>query len=197
MRAKDINTNALKTILDELKKRNKKVWFFLASSSHIYPFSKNKISEKKVPRPINKYGLTKLLAEKILLNKKYNKYVTYCIGRIFSYTSVSQDKSFIVPSLFKKKTNQIENLNHCRDFTHIEDICSAIAILCKLKKRGVYNIGSGKKTNLIAVYNKIKGSSFEIPKKTLTMHLANNDKIRKTGWRPKKNISSIIKDFRK
>lgn len=123
--------------------------------------------------------------------------MNYCIGRIFSYTSTDQDRSFIIPSLFKKKDLKINNLNHCRDFTHIDDICSAIATLCISKKKGIFNIGSGKKINLINIYNSIKKTNYPLPKKSLTTHYADNNKIKKTGWLPKKNIENIIRDFKK
>ena len=196
-KAIDINANSVKNILKILKKNKKKVWFFLASSSHVYSFSKKRISEKKKPRPINKYGITKLLAEKALTDKRFNRYVNYCVGRIFSYTSPDQDQSFIVPSMFKKKNLKINSLNHCRDFTHIDDICSAIKILCMSKKVGTFNIGSGKKVNLINLYNSIRGTSYSVPKKALTTHFADNYKIKKIGWSPKNKIIDIIKDFKK
>jgi nucleoside-diphosphate-sugar epimerase len=196
-KAKAVNTNSVKNILKILKKNKKKVWFFLASSSHVYSFSKSKISEKKKPQPVNKYGLTKLLAEKALTSKKYSKYVNYCIGRIFSYTKPDQDQSFIVPSMFKKKNLKIDDLNHCRDFTHIDDICYAIKILCMSKKKGIFNIGSGNKINLINLYNIVWGSSYPVPKKPKTSHYADIQKIKKIGWSPKNKIIDIIKDFKK
>ena len=195
-KAKDINVNSVKAILKILKKNKRKVWFFLASSSHVYPFSKNKISEKKKLQPINKYGTTKLLAERALTDKRYNQYVNYCIGRIFSYTNPDQDQSFIVPSLFEKKKIDINNLNHCRDFIHIDDICSAIEILCMSKKKGIFIIGSGKKVNLVHLYNLARGTSYPISKKPVTSHYADNNKLKKTGWSEKKNILNIIKNFK-
>ncbi|WP_415321921.1 NAD-dependent epimerase/dehydratase family protein [Candidatus Pelagibacter sp. Uisw_092] len=104
---------------------------------------------------MSKYGKTKLLAEKILLEKKLN----ICVGRIFSFTHKSHSDQYLIPSLYKrinnsKKKIELNNLNHNRDFLDLSDICSAITLLLKKRRVGIYNICSSKKTNLksIATY---------------------------------------------
>ena len=59
-------------------------WFFFASTSHVYPTQKKKISEKNKTKPSSKYGKTKLLAENYIKKKLKNKKFGFCIGRIFS-----------------------------------------------------------------------------------------------------------------
>ena len=76
---------------------NKRVWFFLASTSHVYKFKTNKIKVTDTTIPISYYGKTKMMAENYV--KKKENYITPCIGRIFSFTDRKQNKSFIIPKI--------------------------------------------------------------------------------------------------
>ena len=128
----------------------------------------------------------------------------YAIGRIFSYTHFDQSGEFLIPSLFKKIKNKkrvFKNLNHFRDFIHIQDITSAIKFMWLSRSQGVFNIGSGKKTHLkkIAKFlnfkiNRNYNISF-IENKNCTHLIANNKKLKKLGWKVKKNINNILKDY--
>ena len=150
--ANKINYLGTKLLVDEILKKQEIQWFFYSSTSHVYKFSKNKISENGVLKPISKYGLTKLRGENYII-KKLKKKVPYCIGRIFSFTNNKQSKEYIIPAIFnkaksKKKEIIFKDTNHFRDFLCVKDICSAILILKKNKANGIYNIGSGKKVLL-------------------------------------------------
>ena len=86
---------------------------------------------------------------------------------------------------------------------HIDDIASAINLMWKIRAKGVFNIGSGKKTNIrdIAIFlnkklNKNKKIIFIDSKKSTSL-IANNTKLRKRGWIPKKNINNILNDYLK
>lgn len=202
--AKKVNIRGTQILINALEKfHSKKLkWFFFSSTSHVYNFSSKKIKENQKVFPISKYGKTKLLAEKLLLKKKLN----ICIGRIFSFTHTSHDEQYLIPSLYKKiyrskyKYLQLENLNHNRDFLHLSDICSAISILMKKKKKGIYNICSARKTNLKKIAflisrKKNKILEFNDPNFSLTNLVGDNNKMKKLGWRPKKNIKYIIDSF--
>ncbi len=195
-KAYDINVNSVRNILEIFKNKKKKVWFFLASTSHVYELSKKKLDEKSRVKPINKYGYSKFLAEKILLNKRYSKFITPCIGRIFSYTNYNQGKEYLIPSLHYKEKVNINKLNHLRDFVHIKDICSAINLLLRNKKKGIFNIGSGKKVHLIDIYNQIKNQNLNRPSKPITQICSNPKKLKTLGWKPKKNIFKILNDYK-
>jgi nucleoside-diphosphate-sugar epimerase len=201
---KKINIDGTKNLINALSKFHKKrlKWFFFSSTSHVYDFKKTKIKEKDNILPISKYGKTKLLAENILIKKKLN----ICIGRIFSFTHKSHDKNYLIPSLYnricksKKKQVILENLNHYRDFLDISDICSAISLLMKKKKVGVFNICSSKKNNLkkIALYMAKKKNiscKFKSNKYKITSLVGDNKKLSNLGWRPKKNINYIINSY--
>ena len=201
---KKVNIDGSKNLINSLCRYNKKKleWFFFSSTSHVYSFKKKKNKENNKVLPISKYGETKLLAEKILLEKKMN----ICVGRIFSFTHKSHNEQYLIPSLYKKINNsktkkiKLNNLNHYRDFLDLSDICSAIKILMKKRKVGIYNICSSKKTNLKSIASYIakkKNFSCEFDDKTFktTSLIGDNKKILRLGWKPKKNINHIIDSY--
>ncbi len=202
-KANQVNYFGTKLLIDEILKNQKIKWFFYSSTSHVYKFTKNKISENGIIKPISKYGSTKLRGENYI-KKKLKKKIPYCIGRIFSFSNTRQKKDYIIPAILskaqsKKKEIIINNTNHFRDFLCVKDICNAISILRKKKAVGIYNIGSGKKVLISKIvkiifdkYNKkyiINNNNIQ------TCLVSNNSKIKKLGWKPTKNIQSIIKEL--
>jgi len=192
-KAKIVNYNGTKNLIDCLNKnyQNKKIWFFYASTSHVYHYSNKKINEKKRTNPINFYGKTKLMGENYI-KKKGNK-INYCIGRIFSFTSKNQNKSFFIPKMIRKfKSNKkklyFENINHYRDFLIIDDIVKAIKILLINKARGTYNICSSKRINLVKLIKTInlKNNKELIFSKNhnQTILIGDNKKLKKLHWKP-------------
>ena len=200
-KSKKINYIGTKLLIDEVQKNKTTKWFLFTSTSHIYKFSKKKIIENSKPKPISKYGLTKLMAEKYLLKKKEK--INICIIRIFSYTNFNQNISFFIPSIYRKfKINNfvnLDNINHVRDFIDIGDICSAIKLLYDKKSKGIYNLGSGKPIPLIQIIKylaNIFNKKFLINKPNKqTILVANVKKLLQLGWKPKKNINKILRSY--
>ncbi|MDA7795985.1 NAD(P)-dependent oxidoreductase [Candidatus Pelagibacter sp.] len=199
--AKRVNYFGTKLLIDEVKKNQTTKWFLFSSTSHVYKFTKKKITEKSLLKPISKYGFTKLMAEKYLLKK--NGEVNICIIRIFSYTNFNQNVSFFIPSIYKKflinNLINLNNINHVRDFIDITDIFSAIKLLYLKKSNGIYNLGSGKPTPLIKI---VKYLSNLFKKKYIvnklnkkTMLVSDVKKIIKLGWKPKNDIKKILKSY--
>ena len=201
--ANKVNYTGTKLLVDEAVKYKKIKWFFYSSTSHVYKYSKKKISENSTIKPISKYGLTKLKGEKYI-QKKLNRKIPFCIGRIFSFTSVHQKKPFVIPSIvdkakLKKKLTLFNNTNHLRDFLCVSDVCEAIKILIDKKSTGIYNIGSGNKT-LISdiiklIFSKYKKNYLINNNSKQTCLVSNNSKIKKLNWKPTKNIKSIVMDL--
>jgi nucleoside-diphosphate-sugar epimerase len=200
-KSKKINYIGTKLLIDEVQKNKTTKWFLFTSTSHIYKFSKKKIIENSKPKPISKYGLTKLMAEKYLLKKKEK--INICIIRIFSYTNFNQNISFFIPSIYRKfkidNFVNLDNINHVRDFIDIGDICSAIKLLYVKKSKGIYNLGSGKPIPLIQIVKylaNIFNKKFLINKPNKqTILVANVKKLLKLGWKPKKNINKILRSY--
>ena len=196
--SKKVNYVGTKLLIDEVQKNQTTKWFLFSSTSHVYKFAKKKINENSIIKPISKYGQTKLMAEKYLLKKKQK--VKICIIRIFSFTNFNQEKSFFIPSIYKKILDnnllKLDNINHIRDFIDIADINSAIKLLHRKKLTGIYNLGSGKPTFLI---NVVKHLASILKKKYVinklnkqTKLVADIRKIKKLGWKPKKDIIKIL-----
>ncbi len=100
-KAMKINYGGTKHLVDAINMYSKKkVWLFYSSTSHVYQFKDKIINENDKKKPISYYGLTKLKGEEYIL--KNRKKIRPCIGRIFSFTSKSQNKNFIVPTLINK-----------------------------------------------------------------------------------------------
>jgi len=201
--ANKVNFIGTKLLVDETIKIKKIKWFFYSSTSHVYKFSKKKLSEKSEIKPISKYGLTKLKGEKYI-KKKLKKKIPFCIGRIFSFTDINQSKNYIIPSIInkaksKKKEILFNNINHFRDFLCTKDICVAIKILIKKQITGIYNIGSGEKiliSDIVKIiFNKFKKKYYIKEANKQTCLVANNSKIKKLNWMPSKNIKGIIKEL--
>jgi UDP-glucose 4-epimerase len=203
--AKKVNYDGTKNIVDALLKK-KSIWFFFASSSHVYSNSSKKLNEEISPQPITQYGRLKYLAEKYIINKMKKKGMNYCIGRIFSFTNFNQKNSFLIPSLYKKvmsknKIIAFRNINHIRDFISISDINRAILFLLNKKFKGIYNIASGKTVNVETIvkrickkYNKKIIIKNFLPRSKL---IADIKKIKKLGWNPIDNIDDILGDYEK
>ena len=195
-KSKKVNFFGTKYLVNALIKYQPNIkWFFFASTSHVYAFSKNKIKETNIPNPISKYGRTKLFAENYIKKRLNKTSIKYCIGRIFSFYSKKQSSYFLIKSLnrkinlSKKKTIKLNNLNHFRDFISVEKISEIIFFLYKKNFEGIINIASGKKIELkdiaLDLNQKRKKIIFLDNIKTSTLY-ANISKLRRLGFEKKK-----------
>lgn len=150
-----VNIDGTKNILESISKFKKKPWFFYASTSHVYKLKKTRLSENDIISPRTFYGYTKWLGEKLLENQTLNNDLNYCIGRIFSFYSNSQPKDFLYPSI-KNKIKKMSNKNNiylinAYNVIDIQKADSVINIILKLfekKAEGIFNIGTGKGTQI-------------------------------------------------
>ncbi len=204
IRALKVNYYGTKYIVDSLQNKQAKFFFFYASTSHVYNFSKNKLKENSKINPINYYAITKLKSEKYI--QKNMKKTPHAIGRIFSFSDTNQSDLYFIPSVFKKlkeKKNlySFYNLNKKRDFISTKDIVAAINFICTKKKEGIFNIGSSKGyllKDIVKLINKMffnrKKITFNDTKNNEDL-ISNNTKIIKIGWKPRDNIRSILKSY--
>ncbi len=206
-KALNVNYNGTKNIVDAINKykENSNIWFFFSSSSHVYSYSKKKINEKSLVRPINNYGKTKLLAEKYLIQNLKSKKLKLCVGRIFSIADKNQKKEYFIPYIYSKIKNKTDlifkGLNKKRDFIHVDDILNAINYLYKKKRVGIYNIGSGKPLFLKNIVKKIcKSKNFQhklhfSENRRKGDLICDNRKLKSIGWKLKNSFDDILYQF--
>ena len=203
--AKKVNYEGTKIIIDNLKKfYSKKIWFFYASTSHVYEKSDFILKENSKIKTLNYYALTKFQSEQYLI--KNSEIVNFCIGRIFSYTSKNQSINFLIPNLISKLNKDeneiyLKNLNHYRDFLPIDDIVNAIKILLKNKQKGVFNICSSREILLSDIARKLnfkQKNLFFDNAKSSTKIVGSNKKLRSLKWKPSyKNYLNYISKYKK
>jgi len=180
----NINVLGVENIIKSINQSKKKIFLFFSSSSHVYKFSKKKISERSILSPISYYGKTKLMAEKKIRSNK-NKNFDYFIGRIFSIYHKSQKKPFLYPSIkekIKKKSKKIyiENGNCIRDFSNAEYIIRIILQVYKKRLKGIFNIGSGKGISIKNfVYKNINKKKQIYSNSKINYSVANINKIKR------------------
>ena len=75
--AYDVNVNGTISLIKSIKKLNRSIYLFYASSSHVYASNENLIKETDTTLPQNSYGLTKYISELLLQDFcKSNKFLT-------------------------------------------------------------------------------------------------------------------------
>jgi len=150
----NVNLNGTSNLIESLKTHKKNIWFFFASTSHVYKPKLAPIKESDEICPQNIYAMSKYLAENILISITANSKINLCIGRIFSFYDKSQSIDFLYSSFKnkfkkeKKNTFLVSGLDNKRDFLSANQVVSIIFKLFKNKAKGIYNIGSGKPTTV-------------------------------------------------
>ena len=135
-----------------------------ASSSSVYGENKNfPLSEKEITKPINIYGVSKKLNEKIANTYQKITKINFVGLRFFTiYGEWGRPDMFFLKLFKSLKTNEVMYVNnfgnHDRDFTYIGDV---IDILCKLFKKKitnheVYNICSNNPVNINTIIKDFK-----------------------------------------
>ncbi|MDA9172805.1 GDP-mannose 4,6-dehydratase [Candidatus Pelagibacter sp.] len=197
----DSNINGFFNILEKVRTKKIKK-FFYASSSSVYGDSKSfPLKEKNLLFPTNTYSLSKKFNED--LSSIYNKfYRTNAIGlRFFTvYGEWGRPDMFyskVLDAAFKKMKLYINNYgNHSRDFTYIRDVNLILYNLLKTKKilgNDILNICSNKPLSIIKLVKTIEGKSKKIRIYKRTMQKA--DVIKTHGDNTKIKKLKLIKKF--
>ena len=104
----------------------------------------------------------------------------------------------LIPKILRDEVSYI-NVDHSRDFIHIEDVLTAIGFLIvnKIKKRKVIDVGTGVSNKLIDILSHLNidvkdkrmGTMFERKD-----NKANIDVLSQMGWVPKTNLLDYLKE---
>lgn len=164
-----VNFQGTINVFNSAKSMKRKIWFFFASTSHVYKPQSKLLKENDKLKPSSFYGKTKLMSENFLLKKK-DKNIKICIGRIFSIFHKKQKKPYFYPMMISKYKNKsnikndyiLKGGNSLRDFSNAETVANIIFELSQKKISGIINIGSGKKISLLDFVNKYINKNVKI-----------------------------------
>lgn len=180
---KAYETNVLGTLnlIKAIEFSNVLPFVFYSSTSHVYASDSKPLSETSLVQPINSYGVTKRIAEELLLDYAKDKHnFKVCIGRLFSFYHESQKPPFLYPTLIQRvatedlrKPFQIYGANSTRDFLYAADVCEYILKLVQMECQGIINIGSGKATSIYSFVKDIIPEDVKIvyDEQEITNHL--------------------------
>ena len=139
----------------------------------------------------NPYAFSKYAMEEIAPPNSLGMRFTTCYGP-------GAKKDMLIPKILRNDVPYI-NVNHTRDFIHVDDLISAIDLLIKQRHiNGIIDIGTGqshKLTDIINYFgieceNKIGGEDERLDNK------AHVELLNKYGWKPNQELYKYIEKNR-
>ena len=207
--ARTTNLDAVKSLL-KIRKKNQKILFPCTNSGYGIG-QKGKFCTEKTPlNPISLYGKTKVQAEKLILESKNS--ISFRLATVFG-TSPRMRLDLLVNDFVHRavndKTTVIFEGHFKRNYLHIRDV--ARVFLHGIKnfsemKNQVYNVGlSNANLSKIELCEKIKEHipdfnylESEIGKDPDKRdYIVSNEKIEKTGFKPKYSLDDGIEELKK
>ena len=204
----DVNYNGTLNVLEAMRQNKVNSIIFLSTQDIYGNNIDNREDESEKITASNPYSLSKLICEETIQMYSRLYKINYIILRPSRLYGQFQDKG-IIPTLIERvmKCNVIEIGNNIkRDFLNAKDLVKAIEFLLYYKKNGIFNIGTGTSTSIKEVINIIAESLNKKVKITINEklirdpaverwgELANIDKIKKLGWKPKQELKTWIYD---
>lgn len=148
-----------KNLVDFFKKKNISL-FIQAGSSMEYGNLKSPNNEKSKCKPNSIYGKSKLKSSNYISKKSNFRYV---ILRLYQIYGPHQKLNRVIPlaikNLLQGKIFKTSSGNQVRDFLYVSDFTNLIKKIITIDKikSGIYNVGSGEKTSLKTIIEKIGG----------------------------------------
>jgi len=143
-----VNTNLLgvQNVLDLTKKYNAKLVYF--STSEVYGPEMGVMAESAVPKPNNRYGLTKLLSESLVKYEVDTYGLKAAILRPFMIYDENEDfgdhRSAMIRFAYNLALGKPISVHKgsMRGWMHISDALSSIEASCKVEGFEIINIGN-------------------------------------------------------
>ena len=154
-----VSVNVLGTlnILEASKKINTKIIF--ASTREVYGESVKKISEKMKLKPKNINGITKMLAENLIISyskKNKNSYIILRFTNFYGETSVNKGISSMIKKSINGEKISVFGGQQKIDLIHYNDVIKSIIKAIDYKKSAIFNIGSGESISIVSLIKKIE-----------------------------------------
>ena len=140
-----------------IKYKVKKYIFFSTSAIWVKDYKKS-VNEKTKVCPVETYGISKVLAEKDIINSNLKNWTIFRIPMI-----VSEERLGVLSLLFdfiinNKKIPVLNNGKNLIQFIHIEDLIKFIVKSCKINEKQIYNLASEEVLSLRELFLKLISS---------------------------------------
>ncbi len=152
-----VHTNSIPVLyfLEIIRKLDKKIKFYQASSSEMYGNNKNiPLNESSTLMPASPYAVSKVFSHQMVINYR-ESYNMFCSnGILFNHESPIRGINFVTRKvtkafarikLNKQKDLTLGNILSERDWGHAEDYVQAIWKILQQKKPSDFVIATGKK----------------------------------------------------
>jgi UDP-glucose 4-epimerase len=208
-------------LLDAMVEHGVKHFVFSSTCATFGPPERLPIDETLPQRPINPYGESKLMFEKILLWYGQIHDLTFISLRYFNAAGATEKfgehhrhETHLIPNVLKTALGQREAVEifgtdydtpdgTCiRDYIHIIDLAQAHILALDVDQSGFYNLGTGGGTSVrevIAACEKVSGMKIPVIKKPRRPGdpprlIASSEKIQKElQWKPRyQSIETIV-----
>ncbi|HVO75563.1 MAG TPA: NAD-dependent epimerase/dehydratase family protein [Ignavibacteriaceae bacterium] len=209
----DANINILGTInlLKNAMKTGVKKFMFASTGGAVYGEQKYFPADEQHPtNPLSPYGISKLSVEKYLYFYKAQYNLNYTILRYANIYGPRQNPfgeagvvAIFCSRLLKGEQAVINGSGEqTRDYVFVGDVVKANLLTMNNKESDVYNIGTGKETNvnqLFGLINKITGKNKEekhgppAPGEQMRSVITSDKIFKKIGWRPSTTLDDGLK----
>lgn len=207
----NVNLTGTVNVLDAARSTGGVGKLFFASTAAVYPIVDAAIPETHPVGPLDIYGLSKTIGERLCHEYHLATGVPTVVCRFFNAFGPNETNPHLIPEiqsqiLAGKRTLELGNLDPKRDFIHTHDMSRAIVALLGKFASGydVFNLGRGEEYSvreIVAAFSRQLGEPVEIKvdparvRKVERMHLlADVSKLRSfTGWEPRVGLDEGIK----
>ena len=192
-RCLNVNTNSINNFLFFCKKNNKK--FIQLSTDFLFDGKSGPYSEEAKQKPVNYYGFSKMMAERIIINANLPNFSIIRTCLVYGHKNDSNNILMWV----KRKLDLNESLNIVEDQfrtpTLVSDLSQAIFEVIKLDIKGIYNISGEEYLSIFDFVCNIV-DSFDYNKSLIKS--CKSTKINQKAERPKNSglvIDKAVRDL--
>ncbi len=198
----NVNLRGTTNVLDAAKEQGGVKKLLFASTAAVYPIVDAAIPETHPVGPLDIYGLSKTIGERLCHEFHLATDVPTVVCRFFNAFGPNETNPHLIPEIQKQvlagsRRIKLGNLDPKRDFIHTYDMASAITALLDTFDRGydTFNLGRGEEYSvreIVAAFSRAIGEPIDIEveaarvRKVERMHLlADVSKLKRfTGWEP-------------
>jgi UDP-glucose 4-epimerase len=206
-----INLEGTMNVLDAVRQAGTAAKLLFASTAAVYPIADTAISEEHPVAPLDIYGLSKMVGERLCHEFHLATGVPTIVCRFFNAFGPNETNPHLIPEIQRQivdgnRVIKLGNLEPKRDFIHTYDMSTAIRAILEKFRSGydVFNLGRGEEYSvreIVDAFSRAIGEPITIEvdpervRKVERMHLlADVRKLKRfTGWEPRITLDDGIR----